>query len=126
MAQAGQPPRPFQAVHANVNGLAASSKRREFFAAMQQRRYGVVLLSETHCTSEEQGQAWVQEGAGPGRPWQGVAIWANQAEQGERAAGGVGILLAEYMVSATAEPVVEWQTASGRVLKVSWVTPWGV
>ena len=38
MAQAGQPPRPFRGCHVNVNGLAASSKRREFFADLQRQR----------------------------------------------------------------------------------------
>ena len=125
MAWTGQPPRPFRALSVNVNGLAASAKRRAFFASLQQQRQGLVLLSETHCTSEEQGQAWVQEGAGPGRPWQGMAVWANQAEQGQQAAGGVGILIAEYLMDMSEEPVVHWQTASGRVLKVSWLAPWG-
>ena len=125
MAPTGQPPRPFRVLSVNVNGLAASAKRRAFFADLQRQRHAVVLLSETHCTSEELGQAWVQEGAGPGRPWQGVAIWANQAEQGQRAAGGVGILIAEHLIDMTEEPVVHWQTASGRVLKVSWAAPWG-
>lgn len=125
MAQTGQPPRPFRVLSVNVNGLAATAKRREFFASLQQQRQAVVLLSETHCTSEEQGQAWAQEGAGPGRPWQGMALWANQMEQGQRAAGGVGILIADFLLATDEEPVVEWRTDSGRVLKVSWVTPWG-
>ena len=78
MAQAGQPPRPFQALAVNVNGLPDRGKRRGFFASLQQQRQGLVLLSETHCISDEEGRAWAQEGAGPGRPWQGVALWANR------------------------------------------------
>ena len=73
----------------NVNGLAARSKRRMFFASLQKQRQAVVLLSETHCTTEQQGLDWVQEGAGPGRPWQGAAFFAPQADQGGRAAGGL-------------------------------------
>ncbi len=125
MMQHQQPARPFKAAAVNVNGLAAQSKRREFFASLQEQRCTVTLLAETHCTSDDQARRWVQEGAGPGRPWQGTALWANQAEQGGRAAGGVGILLADSLCGEAAEPVVEHISPSGRVLKVSWLTPWG-
>ena len=120
-----QPPRPFKVVAVNVNGLAERPKRQRFFAWLQQQRYAVALLSETHCVSAEQAQQWVREGAGQGRPWQGSAVWANQEQQGDRAAGGVAVLLADSICGAATEPVVEHQTASGRVLKVSWDTPWG-
>jgi exonuclease III len=57
-----QPGQPFKVVAVNVNGLAADAKRRNFFAWLQQQRYAIVLLSETHTTSNLQGQQWVQEG----------------------------------------------------------------
>lgn len=52
-------------------------------------------------------------------------MWAHQAEQGGRAAGVVGILLADSICGEAAEPVVEHTSPSGRVLKVSWLTPRG-
>ena len=90
MVQSRQPARPFKVMAVNVNGLGEQHKRRMFFASLQKQRQAVVLLAETHCTNPDQGQGWVQEGAGPGRPWQGAAFFANQAEQGQRAAGGLG------------------------------------
>ena len=109
----------------NVNGLMDTTKRRSFFAWLQQQGYAIVLLSETHCTSDSQALQWVQEGAGLGRPWQGSGFWCHQQQQGQRAAGGVGVLLADAVVSGAAQPTVEHQGPSGRVLKVSWVAPWG-
>lgn len=109
----------------NVNGLSDSSKRRNFFAWLQQQRHAVVLLAETHSTSDDQAQQWVQEGAGLGRPWQGSAVWCHQQQQGQRAAGGVGVLLADSIMAQDAQPTIEHQGPSGRVLKVSWDTPWG-
>ena len=120
-----QPPRPFKVVAVNTNGLVEKHKRQRFFAWLQQQRYAVALLSETHCTSTEQAQQWVREGAGQGKSWQGAALWANQEQQGGRAAGGVAVLLSDSICGAATEPVVEHQTSSGRVLKVSWDTPWG-
>ena len=119
------PPSPFKVMAVNVNGLAAGPKRREFFASLQQQRQAVVLLSETHTTTDSQGQGWVREGAGPGRPWVGAAFFSSQAEQGQRAAGGVGVLIGQRLIAPGEEPVVEHQSPSGRVLKVSWLTPWG-
>jgi exonuclease III len=80
MPQSVQPGQPFKVVAVNVNGLAAAAKRRTFFAWLPQQRYAIVLLSETHTTSESQGLQWVQEGAGPGRPWQGVAFFGHQQQ----------------------------------------------
>ena len=125
MAQSPPPASPFKVMAVNVNGLATRSKRRMFFASLQKQRQAVVLLSETHCTTEQQGLDWVQEGAGPGRPWQGAAFFAPQADQGGRAAGGVGVLIAQHLIDASEDPVVEYAPTSGRVLKVSWLTPWG-
>ena len=104
------PPSPFKVMAVNVNGLAAGPKRRAFFASLQQQRQAVVLLSETHTTNDSQGQGWVREGAGPGRPWVGAAFFNSQAEQGQRAAGGVGILIAQRLIAPGEEPVVEHQS----------------
>jgi exonuclease III len=125
MMQHQQPPRPFKVAAVNVNGLVERKKRQRFFQWLQQQRYAVALLSETHCTSAEQAQQWVREGAGNGKPWQGAAAWCNQAQQGGRAAGGVAVLLSDSICGASTQPVVEHQSPSGRVLKVSWDTPWG-
>ena len=120
-----QPGRPFQVAAVNVNGLTEATKRRTLFTWAQEQHHGIVLLSETHCTSDSQAQQWVQEGAGLGKPWQGASFWCHQLQQGQRAAGGVGILLSDSIVSPEAHPTVEHQGPSGRVLKVSWMTPWG-
>ena len=80
MAQATQPGRPLRVAAANVNGLSAGQKRRQFFAWLQKQRADVALLSETHCTSDSQARQWVQEGAGPGRPWRGEAYFCNQQQ----------------------------------------------
>ena len=125
MPQGVQPGQPFKVVAVNVNGLAAADKRRIFFAWLQQQRYAIVLLSETHSTSDEQGQQWVRQGAGPGRPWQGHAVFAHQIDQGGKGGRGRAVLLSHRIVGAAAEPTVEHVGPSGRVLKVSWVTPWG-
>ena len=119
------PASPFKVMAVNVNGLAARSKRRPFFASLQKQRQSVVLLSETHTTSDSQGHSWVQEGAGPGRPWAGAAFFCSRAEQEQRATRGVGILIGQHLIAEGLEPVIEHQSPSGRVLKVSWVTPWG-
>lgn len=125
MATHPPPAGPFKVLAANVNGLSAQQKRRGFFAFLQEQHCGVALLSETHCTSDSQAMGWVQEGAGPGRPWQGSAVWAHQAAQGQRAAGGVGILIAQRLIAADTDVEIEYSSASGRVVKAAWQTPWG-
>lgn len=125
MPHTAQPGRPLRVTAANVNGLNDDNKRRRFFAWLQKQRVDIALLSETHCTSDGLAQRWVREGAGPGRPWRGEALWCHQQQQGQSAAGGVGVLLSQRIVSDAADPVIEHQGPSGRVLKVSWQTPWG-
>src|SRR5512139_3349630 len=99
MPQTAQPGRPLRVTAANVNGLNDDQKRRRFFAWLQKKRIDIALLAETHCTSDGLALRWVQEGAGPGRPWQGGALWCHQQQQGDRAAGGVGVLLSQRVVS---------------------------
>ena len=81
---------PFKVMAVNVNGLAEPAKRRRFFASIQKQRQAVVMIAETHTTADSQGQRWVRNGAGPGRPWAGAAYFCSRAEQGQRAAGGWG------------------------------------
>jgi len=57
----------------NVNGLQSNAtKRKTFFQYLAQVQADVVVVQETHCSSEDQAQHWVQRGrarvclAGPG------------------------------------------------------------
>ena len=125
MVQSAPPGRPLRVAAVNVNGLNARQKRRTFFTWLHKQRVDIALLSETHCTSDEQAKQWVRQGAGTGRPWRGQGFWCHQQQQGGRAAGGVGVLLSQRVIGAAADPVIEHQGPSGRVLKVSWQTPWG-
>ena len=119
--------RPFKTITVNVNGLSHQGKRRGFFAWLQQQRCDIALLVETHCRSTQQGQKWVQEGAGPGRPWQGHAFFAHKVcRPAQRATSGVAILLSQQIIAADTEPVVAHiDSSSGRLLRVEWFTPWG-
>jgi exonuclease III len=113
MAQAAPPGRPFRVAAVNVNGLNAVPRRREVFTWLQNERVDVALLSETHCTDTAMADGWVRDGAGPGRPWQGMGFWCNQHQQGGRAAGGVGVLLSQRIVGQAADPVIEHQSPEG-------------
>jgi exonuclease III len=97
----------------NVNGLSAPAKRRTLFKRLMQLHADVVVLCETHSTSDEQVQGWVQEGAGPGKPWQGHAFWEHGADRSR----GVAVLLASRAVKG--DPVVSYQGAQGRILSVA-------
>lgn len=51
----------------NVNGLQSNAtKRKTFFQYLAQVQADVVVVQETHCSSEDQAQHWVQRGEGPG------------------------------------------------------------
>ena len=119
--------RPFHVVAVNVNGLSDRGKRRRFFAWLRQQRCDVGLLVETHCRSSETAQQWVQEGAGPGRPWQGHAFFAHRAcHPADRPTSGVAVLLSPQIVAADTEPTVVFSDSSeGRLLRVEWTAPWG-
>src|SRR5512139_3157631 len=106
MPQLAQPGRPLRVAAVNVNGLNVDDKRRRFFAWLQKQRVDIALLSETHCTSAALSQRWVQEGAGPGRPWRGEAFWCHQQQQGQLAAGGVSVLLSQRVICEAADPVI--------------------
>jgi exonuclease III len=116
--------RPFRVVAVNVNGLRGHSKRKAFFAWLQKQRHDVVLLSETHSKDDGDTQGWLQQGAGPGRPWQGHAFCAHNADGSGRA--GVAVLLSSQIVGQGAtEPSIEYQDEGGRAIRVEWTTPWG-
>ena len=118
--------RPFSVAADNVNGLAAAEKRRPFFAWMQQQAYDVVLLAETHSSSDQQMQQWAQQGAGQGRPWQGFCYAHSKPRaDGGRVTAGVAVLLSQNIVKQDTEPVVEYRDGEGRLLRVAWTTPWG-
>ena len=119
--------RPFRVVAVNVNGLADASKRRTFFAWVHDQKCDVVLLSETHCKSPDQGQQWVQEGTGR-RAWRGQAFFAcaNGHQQRQRPTSGVAVLLSQRIVAAEAEAEIEYaDNEGGRLLRVRWQAPWG-
>lgn len=108
----------------NVNGLSAPAKRRTLFKRLMQLRVGVVVVCETHSTSDEQVQGWVQDGAGPGRPWQGHAYWAHGADRSR----GVAVLLDSRVVQGV--PVATHHGGEGRLLSVAFTgvsgTKWEV
>lgn len=103
---------PFSCVTVNVNGMRSKPKRMSLFHQLRDLRYGVVLLVETHCRDDEEAQAWTQEGAGPGMPWEGHAFWSH----GSSRSRGVAILIRAGLVDDT--PTVEHRDAEGRLLRV--------
>ncbi len=71
-------------------------------------------------------QRWATQGAGPGRPWQGFCYSHSKPRpEGQHAGAGVAVLLAAGIVKQGTEPVVEFRDGTGRMLRVSWTTPWG-
>ena len=110
---------PARLVVANVNGLHSARKRHHLFHALGEGRWDVALLVETHCEGPEQARAWLQEGAGPGLPWQGDAFWCH----GTRRSRGVAILVRAGF--AAADLRVDYTDTDGRVLRVSWAADAG-
>ena len=108
----------------NVNGLSDPVKRRTLFKRLLQMLVDVAVLCETHSTSDVQVRGWVQDGAGPGRPWQGHACWTHGAERSR----GVAVLLDSKVVQG--QPTVSYQGGEGRLLGVTFTgvtgTKWEV
>jgi hypothetical protein len=108
----------------NVNGLSDPVKRRTLFKRLLQMQVDVAVLCETHSTSDEQVRGWVQDGAGPGRPWQGHAFWTHGADRSR----GVAVLLDSKVVQG--QPTVSYQGGEGRLLGVTFTgvtgTKWEV
>lgn len=99
----------------NVNGLGSSRKKRHAFFMRLQRmhpRPDIVLAVETHSASQEQAQAWVQEGSGAGQPWLGPTFWHH----GTRRSCGVAVLFREGL--AINDPSVLYRDQEGRILAV--------
>lgn len=105
----------------NVNGLRSASKRKALFAQLQQGPWQVVLLQETHSSSDDEAAAWAQEGAGPGMPWLGQAYWSH----GTAGSGGVAVLVAAQWAADMAAWAIStpYAGAGGRLLRVEWQPP---
>ena len=43
----------------NVNGLRDAAKRRTLFSLLHRDRWDVVLLQETHHSSQAEGEEWL-------------------------------------------------------------------
>ena len=104
----------------NVNGMRDPSKRRTLFASLAARQCDVVVLTETHCASGEEGRTWLQEGAGPGMPWLGQGFWSVGTSQSR----GVAVLLGPHLGATSARAA--YTGPEGRVLRVEWPRPGGV
>ena len=72
-----------------------------------------MVLSETHCGSREVATKWLRDGAGPGKPWLGEALWSNGTSQSR----GVAVLLRHGFAP---KAKVEFSDGEGRVLRVGW------
>ena len=105
---------PARVLVANVNGLHSPRKRHHLFHTLGEGRWDVALVVETHCEGPDMAAAWMQEGAGPGLPWPGTALWCH----GTRRARGVCILFRAGF--AVRDARVDFQDTDGRVLRVSW------
>jgi exonuclease III len=125
MAASAHSLRPLNILADNVNGLGEAAKRKAFFAWLQDQRVDVALLSETHTKTEQQAQQWVREGAGKGRPWEGLAFFGHKPlAAGEQAAAGVAVLLSASIVAEGTTPCVDYRDTDGRVIRVAWTSPW--
>ena len=106
----------------NVNGIRDASRRRALFSALLRGPWQVIVLLETHCEGDEEARRWVQEGAGPGMPWQGSAYWCHGPDRRR----GVGVLVHH----SWAGQLLGWTPSThtcegelGRVLCVRWQPP---
>lgn len=104
----------------NVNGLRDAGKRRSLFAALLSGPWRVIVLVETHSADDLEVSRWVQEGAGPGMPWQGLGFWSHGAARCQ----GVAVLVHHACVV----DMLGWRPSvahsdSGRVLAVAWTPP---
>ena len=108
----------------NVNGLQSSAaKRKAFFQYLRRVQADVVVVQETHCSSDDQATQWVQQGGGPGSVWHGPAFWQHYNSSSR----GVAILLKAGIVPTNQQPQVEYMDATenepGRLLRVGWDLP---
>lgn len=96
----------------NVNGLHDATKRRALFRGLTRMGVAVAVLCETHSRDDAQVRAWMQEGAGPGRPWEGEAVWHH----GSARSRGVAVLVSPGVLQGPL--VVQYRDEDGRVLLV--------
>jgi exonuclease III len=106
----------------NVNGLRDQHKRRSLFAHLLNGPWHAIMLQETHSTDDHEVEEWMREGAGPGRPWQGLGFWCH----GSRSRScGVAILLHHTFDCSQRggiRPTVTHKSPVGRVIRVEWST----
>lgn len=103
----------------NVNGLRDSRQRIALFERLRAEAADIVVLQETHCSTDEEATQWVQQGAGPGAPWAGHAFW----QHGNNRQRGVAILLRAGLVPVGQSVAVEYNdhgAETGRLLRVGW------
>lgn len=89
----------------NPNGISTPGKRLRLARAVLEGGYDLVILTETHFSSDEEAAELIREWAGRGRPWRGEAFWSHgprpRAAMGRRSRG-VGILLSQGFASGAA------------------------
>ena len=108
------PQRSLRLLSLNVNGLSGRSKRRTLFAGLARLRHDVVVLQETHLTSDKDGASALRAGAGAGRPWGGRGFWCHA----QTAARGVAVLFRPGFDGDDIKK--EFADTHGRVLRVGW------
>nr|BAC82624.1 pol-like protein [Ciona intestinalis] len=91
----------------NVAGLRNDKKRKTIFRYLQNKRYWILFLQETHCSREKQ-KLWEME-------WQGEILWAN----GTNNSRGVAILfnkrLSYEVLNHAADPIGRWLMATIKI-----------
>lgn len=105
----------------NVNGLRDSRQRTAFFERVRAEAADIVVLQETHSSTDQEVTQWVQQGAGPGAPWAGQAFW----QHGNNRQRGVAILIRTGLVPEGQSVSVEYRdhgVETGRLLRVGWDT----
>ena len=107
----------------NPNGIVSRSKRHAVAEAVREGKYDIVILPETHLSTDAEAAELVREWAGRGRPWRGEAFWSH-GSRGRigRGSCGVGVLLSEVL-AAGASAGVGYRDVDGRVLRVDWADP---
>jgi exonuclease III len=121
MAAHPTPPLPSSVISINVNGLRDARKRQHLFACLLDGPWQLILLQETHTANDEEVQQWMQEGAGPGRPWQGLGFWGHSGNQRSR---GVAVLIhhrsRDSLGKGPGTPSVQYSATDGRAIRVEW------
>ena len=61
----------------NPNGIGTLPKRVLLARAVQEGRCDLVILPETHLSSDGEAAELVREWGGRGQPWRGEAFWSH-------------------------------------------------